>query len=100
MKEMTPAACTLPAADRPLRVAEFESLFAAAVRSVERREPRRLSLMLDPAFAGRAAELAVRETHCCSFFEFAVVASGAGVRLEIQVPAGQSGVLDALEART
>ena len=99
MKEMIPAACTLPDVDRPLRVAEFESFFATAVHSAERNEPGRLSLVLDPAFAGQAAELAVRETHCCSFFEFAVIATGAGVRFEIQVPAGQTGVLDALEAR-
>lgn len=29
-----PAACTLPTAERPLRLAEFEELFATAVRGV------------------------------------------------------------------
>jgi hypothetical protein len=98
MDGIVSAACTLPDVDRPLRVAEFESLFAT-VRSVERPEPRRLSITLEPAFAGQAADLAVRETLCCSFFEFAVIATGAGVRLEVQVPTVQTGVLDALQAR-
>ena len=34
---LTTDACTLPTAERPLRLAEFDELFATAVRRVERR---------------------------------------------------------------
>jgi hypothetical protein len=38
-EDWTPDACTLPTADRPLRVAEFDELFAFVVRA-ERRDRR------------------------------------------------------------
>lgn len=94
-------ACTLPTAERPLRVAEFDALFRTAVRSVERVDPARLRLRLAPdaATAARAADLAVRETGCCSFFTFTLAMSGGQVSLEIVVPPEQVDVLDALAAR-
>jgi hypothetical protein len=36
-----PAACTLPTAARPLRLAEFDALFATALRRQERLSARR-----------------------------------------------------------
>ncbi|MGI5498819.1 hypothetical protein [Lentzea sp. CA-135723] len=94
-----PAACTLPAASRPPRVAEFDELFAAGARH----RPERTRLVLDleprPEIAARAADLAVRETGCCSFFTFALTASGGALSLAISVPAEHVAVLDALEAR-
>lgn len=96
-----PAACTLPTVERPMRVAEFDSLLGTAVRGVDRMEETRLRLELDPSpdIAGQAAQLAVRETGCCSFFTFTLTADGDGVRLDVTVPEGRVDVLDALAAR-
>ncbi|HUY44121.1 MAG TPA: hypothetical protein VMV92_00125, partial [Streptosporangiaceae bacterium] len=54
-----PDACTLPTSARARRAAEFDALFAAAVRGVDRVEPTRLRLELRPGrrVAGQAAEL-------------------------------------------
>ncbi len=96
-----PQACTLPAADRPRRAAEFDGLFADAVRGFERAEPARLRLDLQPSpqIAGRAAELMVAEAGCCSFFAFTLTAATDRLALEISVPAPYLGVLDALADR-
>ena len=96
-----PSACTLPTADRPLRVAEFDELFAEALRGLDRYEATGLRMGLEPTpeVAARAAALMVRETECCSFFTFALVATCGAVRLDITVPATQAGVLDALRFR-
>jgi len=95
-----PAACTLPAPERPTRLAEWDALFAAAVER-ERRTPQHARLTL-PGAAGRAAQvrdLAARETGCCSFFAFEVAEAADGtVALDIRVPAAQVAVLDALLA--
>ncbi|MFG1754168.1 hypothetical protein [Streptosporangium sandarakinum] len=52
----TPSACTLPTAEQPLRVAEFDALFIDAVRGVARPEPTRLrlELLFSPGNAARA----------------------------------------------
>jgi hypothetical protein len=94
-------ACTLPTADRALRGAEFDGLFAAGVRGIDRVEPTRLRLELQPSreVAGRAAELTVAETDCCSFFTFALTAASGRLLLEITVPPAHAGVLDALADR-
>src|SRR4051794_34536524 len=66
-----PSACALPTVDQPLRVAEFDDLFANDVLGVEE-TPRGIRLKLRPApdVVARAAGLAARETGCCSFFTF------------------------------
>jgi hypothetical protein len=94
-------ACTLPTADRPLRIAEFDSLFADAVRAVDRIDPTRLRLTLDPRpeIAARTADLAVRETGCCGFFTFTLTAVDEQLRLEVAVPDGRTAVLDGLATR-
>lgn len=96
-----PQACTLPAADRPGRMAEFDEVFAQAVRAVERAGPSRMRLDLDPGpgVAGRIAELAAAESGCCSFFTFILTVTGGRLLLEVTVPAAQTAVLDALAAR-
>jgi len=96
-----PDACTLPTAERPLRIASFDQFFAGAVRAVTRPGPDRLRLDLRPGpeVAARAAELAAAETECCSFFTFALTASGGGLTLDVSVPDGQVAVLDALTRR-
>jgi hypothetical protein len=97
-----PQACTLPTAQRPLRLAEFDALFARATRDARRLGPRHLRLTL----AGPAAleaivrDLTARESECCSFFEFAVSAPEPGtVRLDVKVPAAYTDMLDGLAGR-
>lgn len=96
-----PQTCTLPMAEQPLRVAEFDALFAEAVTSVERIGPDRvrMDLRAEPGVAGRAAELAAAETGCCSFFTFTLTASGGSLSLEVSLPSQYVEVLDALSAR-
>ncbi len=95
------AGCTLPTAERPLRGAEFDELFAAAVRGIDRAGPTRLRLDLRPgrALAASAAGLMVAETECCSFFTFALTATGDRLTLDVTVPGPHAGFLDALAAR-
>lgn len=93
-----PEACALAEAERPGREQEFAALFAAALRAVARPMPTVLDVVLDPGFAGRARDLARRESGCCSFFDFAFTDTPAGLAWTIAVPAAQVEVLDALGA--
>ena len=98
---LVPDACTLPAAQQPLRAAEFDEVFTRSVRGTERAGRSRLRLDLDPApgVAGRIAELAAAETGCCSFFTFILTVADGSLLLDITVPPASTGVLDALAAR-
>lgn len=93
-----PEECTLPSPQRPLRVAEFDRLFARAAGPVERLGPRAARILLPPhpETAAEAADLVVRESACCSFFTFSVTATGGQVHLDITVPEHQTPALDAL----
>lgn len=93
-------ACTLPTVQQPLRVMEFDDLFATALRGVDRLSPTRLRLELDPAAEAQARDLADRETACCGFFGFEFTTGPTGsVRMEISVPEQRVNVLDRLAAR-
>ena len=97
-----PEACTLPTAEQPLRLAEFDALFTRAVRGGERlgTQHLRVSLAGGADLEASVRDLASRESECCSFFSFSVTAPEPGlVRFDIEVPAGHVDVLDALEAR-
>ncbi|MEO3927013.1 hypothetical protein ABGB07_24560 [Micromonosporaceae bacterium B7E4] len=96
-----PAACTLPTAEQPVRLAEFDRILGTAVRSVHRVDPTRLRLELTPTpqVASRVADLMVRESGCCSFFTFRLGMAGGRLCWDVGVPAGQVEVLDALAAR-
>jgi hypothetical protein len=89
-------ACTLPTAERPLRVAEFDALFASALRGVERQAPNRLRLVLDPAAADSVQQLVARESDCCSFFDFRFTPANDRLLLDVRVPASRIDVLDGL----
>jgi hypothetical protein len=91
-------ACTLPTAERPLRVAEFGALFGA-LTAIERRGPGALRLRLAdrPGLAEEAADLTARESACCSFFAFGITRAGAELVLDVGVPDARTEVLDGLE---
>lgn len=96
-----PGACRLPVSERPARVAEFDRLFAAALRGLARPQPTQLRLTLDGAesVASATRELMVREADCCPLLGFTLERTPDGLQLDIQVPAGQTRVLDELTAR-
>jgi hypothetical protein len=92
-------ACTLPTAERPLRLAEFDELFARALRGQQRLSPTRLRWRLDPAAEPTARDLTGRESECCSFFSFTFAPADGVVQLDVAVPDAHVDVLDALAAR-
>ena len=93
-------ACTLPAAERPDRLAEFDSLFRDHVRSVHRAgDSVRLGLAGGAGLTQRVRELTARESQCCSFFTFALAGTDESLELTISVPAEHADVLDALAQR-
>jgi hypothetical protein len=104
-------ACTLPTADQPLRVAEFDDLLTTALRAIERPEVSsraRLVLAGGDDLADRVQRLADAETACCSFFTFTLsplttgeadAAEGTVLALDIEVPVTRADVLAALIRR-
>jgi hypothetical protein len=97
-EDWAPDACTLPTAERPLRIAEFDEFFAAVLQST-RPQPTRLDLVVPPAAETTGRDLADRESECCSFFTFEFEPAGDDVVMHINVPPSHVDVLDALEAR-
>ncbi len=96
-----PESCTLPTAERPLRVAEFDDLAAAARGPAERPDPTELRIPLpagDEVLSG-VRDLLARETACCSFFSFEVRPSSSGTEVRVRVPESQTAVLDAMQRR-
>lgn len=92
--------CTLPTAERPLRLAEFEALFAAAVQRIERRENAvRMQLGGEEGLGERVRDLAARESECCSFFTFDIEGDDQDLTLDISAPPAQREILDALADR-
>ena len=95
-----PQACTLPSAEQPLRVAEFDGLFATGLLGLERTAPTVLRLSLAAASEVVARKLTARESSCCSFFGFTFTRGSEGrVLLEVAVPAAHIEVLNALAER-
>jgi hypothetical protein len=97
-----PKACTLPTSEQPVRVAEFDALFAECLRSVEQSDATRATLLLagDDGLPDRVRRLADAETACCSFFTFTltVLSGGDGttLALDIEVPPAHADVLTGL----
>jgi hypothetical protein len=94
-----PESCTLPLAQRPLRLAEFDALFASGLTAQRRMSPTVLRWTLGPRVEQAARDLAVRETACCSFFTFHFTGAANAVHLDIEVPPTQVMVLDAVATR-
>jgi hypothetical protein len=92
-------ACTLPTAAQPLRLAEFDALFATALRDVERVAPERLLLSFDPSVEVAVRDLLAREAACCSFIAFEVTPADGELLVEVAVPVAHRDVLDGLAVR-
>jgi hypothetical protein len=90
-------ACTLPTPEQPLREAEFDALFATALRRIERPEPERLRLTFDAD--AEVEDLVARESSCCSFFDFELASTSDGQVLDVRVPSARVAVLDGLARR-
>ena len=105
MPFVVPDACTLPTVDQPLRLAEFDSLFATALRTVQPDGPTRTRMLLSgPAgLEATVRDLTARESECCSFFTFTVtgkpVDGAEAVTLVIAVPDAYADVLESLTDR-
>lgn len=96
------AACTLPTAERPLRLAEFDKLFTTSLRSIERTDANAVRMLLagDPGLAERTQALADAESTCCSFFTFGVTPLEDGhVAFDVLVPTAYVEVLGGLVDR-
>jgi len=94
-----PQACTLPTAQQPLRIAEFDDLFTTALIDVHRVDGTRLRLELKAEAETTARDLTARESQCCSFFGFTFTRAEDVLHLEVEVPPVHNEVLDGLEAR-
>jgi len=97
--DWVPASCTLPTAEQPIRVAEFDDLFSASIQGAERIDPTTLRLTVAADAEAQARDLAGRESSCCSFFGFDFTAAGDAVDMTVTVPAAHVAVLDAFAAR-
>lgn len=95
-------ACTLPTAERPLRLAEFGDLFATSLSSIDRRTATHVRLLLagEDGLVERTQQLADAESACCSFFTFTVTPLDHDqVAFDIVVPFAYADVLAALVDR-
>jgi hypothetical protein len=99
--DWVPQSCTLPTEERPLRVAEWDGLFAERLRATSRPEPLRLRFNLgsDTSIEEQVRDLVERESGCCSFFTFTVDAGSGAVLLDVEVDETHAPVLDALAVR-
>jgi hypothetical protein len=99
--DWVPASCTLPTVEQPLRRKEFDEFFAEDVVSVRQTSPREvhLDLRAEADVAARAANLATKETGCCSFFRFDLTITDGRVEMVVATDAPHEAVLAALAAR-
>ncbi|MEU9701945.1 hypothetical protein [Streptomyces sp. NPDC047981] len=101
MTSWVPDSCTLPTGEQPLRVAEFDTLFAAHLTDLARPGPHRLRLAFarSEGVEETVRDLVARESGCCSFFRFAITPGPEQIRLDISVDSPHEAVLDALQER-
>jgi len=95
-----PDACSLPIADQPARVGEWDALFQTAVREIET-GPGGVRFLLDRSRATVAAvaDLADRESQCCAFFTFGVRVASDALALSVDADPEHAEVVQALAAR-
>lgn len=99
--DWVPESCALPTVEQPLRRREFDDLFGQDVLAVVRESPgrTRFELRADADVASRAAALAVKETGCCSFFDFDLSISDGKVAMSIRTAVAHHDLLAALTRR-
>ncbi|MFF8981620.1 hypothetical protein ACF08A_33185 [Streptomyces cellulosae] len=101
MTTWVPQSCTLPTTEQPLRVAEFDALFAERLAGASRPDRLRLELVLSggEGVEETVRDLVARESGCCSFFSFTVHPGSQEIRVDVAVDGAHEAVLDALEER-
>ncbi len=84
-----------------MRLAEFDALLTHHLQQVQRVDANRVVLTLTggPQVAGTAADLAARESACCSFFTFELIITNATLTLAVSTAAAHTDVLAALADR-
>lgn len=99
--EWVPTSCTLPTADRPSRIREFDALFKHDLLSIDTSDSEvvRFDLRDGPEVARRVAELAARETACCSFFAFDITVARGRLGLTVSTDVQHRTVLAAMADR-
>lgn len=99
MTAWVPDSCTLPTTEQPLRVAEFDTLFAKRLANPARPDRLRLVLAGGDGVEEGVRDLVARESGCCSFFTFTVIPGLERIHLDISVDGAHEAVLDALQER-
>ncbi|MEO5922010.1 MAG: hypothetical protein ABIQ01_12800 [Pseudolysinimonas sp.] len=96
-----PHSCTLPTAERPIRLAEFDTLLESATLA-KRDNAMHLTFYFDDAkgLEAQARDLTARESSCCSFFDFNVANDGGQIIVGIGVPDQHASILNSLQSRT
>jgi hypothetical protein len=91
-------ACTLDATGLADRLAEFQSLFVATLRS-HVREPTHLRLVLSVTVENEPGvrDLFAREAECCQFFAFTFQRDGELLSVSMTVPDNGIPILDEFE---
>ena len=93
MTTWIPDTCTLPTAERPLRLAEWDALFAETVTAVSRTGMTAVTLTLSSVDG--VADLVARESECCSFLSFAT----SGDTLTLEAPPSCEALMSAIAER-
>ena len=90
-----PIACSLDESAARSQLGDWQTMFTAAVVSVEREDATTARMRLRPEtdIAGLVA-LARMEAACCSFFRFAIEIDSDGLAFVISVPAEAEAILD------
>jgi hypothetical protein len=90
-----PIACTLGADDAENRVEEWRRFLESSVDAADPVGAQRLRLRLKPSslILSAAADLALREKSCCTFFDFSIDVQLDGNWLVIGVPSDAAAVL-------
>lgn len=93
----TPDTCSLDGAGQEKRFAEFaEFASAALVDAVRTPDGARLLLRHGDSVQASLQRLIEAERRCCSFLEFAVDVSDAGIRVEVSGPPSSRPLIDRL----
>lgn len=88
----TDIVCTLGTGGAAARMDEWLNLRETSGLDVEEIDGG-LRLWLEPGAASAAADVARRESQCCGFLDFRLVAEGGRLRLDVTSPAPEAGVV-------